>query len=84
VWNGWFRHQSAVNDTTTDFALDGQYFVREMHGGVQYAMYLTRLLHRRETTGATLRWYVYDGLGFLNSGTVARFATADNIRTCKS
>ena len=77
------RHQSTVNGTVTDFALDGQFFVREMRGGTPYATYLTGPtgpLYRRDATGATLRWYVYDGLGSV-LGEVDANGSLDATRT---
>ena len=78
-----FRHRSVVNGTTTDFALDGQFFVQEMRGGVQYATYLTGPtgpLYRRDATGAALRWYIYDGLGSV-LGEVDASGNLDATRT---
>ena len=78
-----FRHQSTVNGTTTDFALDGRFFVQELRGGTQYATYLTGPtgpLYRRDATGATLRWYVYDGLGSV-LGEVDASGNLDATRT---
>ena len=64
------RRRSTVNGTTTDFVLDGQNVVREMRTvngtATPYATYLegpTGPLYRRDDTGGTVRWYVYDGLG---------------------
>ena len=78
-----FRHRSTVNGTTTDFALDGQFFVQELRGGTQYATYLTGPtgpLYRRDATGATLRWYIYDGLGSV-LGEVDASGNLDATRT---
>jgi len=78
-----FRHRSTVNGTTTDFALDGQFFVQELRGGAQYATYLTGPtgpLYRRDATGETLRWYIYDGLGSV-LGEVDASGNLDATRT---
>ena len=78
-----FRHQSTMNGATTDFTLDGQFFVRELRGGTAYATYLTGPtgpLYRRDATGATLRWYIFDGLGSV-LGEVDASGSLDATRT---
>jgi YD repeat-containing protein len=60
------RHRSVVGTNTTDYALDGSMFVRELLNGMVKATYLVGPRgpeYRRDDQAGSIRWYVYDGLG---------------------
>ena len=61
------RHSSVVNTVSTDFVLDNNMFVRELHSGnvkATYFMGASGPAYRRDdANGGTVRWYLYDGLG---------------------
>ena len=57
--------------------------MRELQGGATFATYLTGPtgpLYRRDATGETLRWYIYDGLGSV-LGEVDASGNLDATRT---
>ena len=61
------RHSSVVNGNATDFVLDANMFVRELHNGLVKATYFMGAsgpaYRRDDGNGSTVRWYLYDGLG---------------------
>ena len=61
------RHSSIVNGVSTDFVLDSNMFLRELHNGNVKATYFVGAsgpaYRRDDANGGTVRWYLYDGLG---------------------